>query len=375
MPKRHIVAHTSMRGVAALLVLFYHLQFGATFQFSWETATGFFRSGYLWVDLFFVLSGFVISYSVETERSKTFSRQEVESFLVARIARIYPLHFACLVFLLAYQLLLLIPLVVVGRTPGNLAIWSGPSIANFFEQLFLLNAWGISGRVGWNIPSWSISAELVAYLCFPIMVALVVKGQAVARFLLLGGAIAFYAYVASTTGVLDIVKGLAVLRCLAGFILGMMIYYHRGATARLSSAALSLCQAGAIALILATLTLDLNDVLAVPAFVLLVASTWTDNGVVPRLLANRPLIWLGDISYSIYLTHVCLLMPLHLVTSRLDKYAGLSPAFVRGLEILSSVALVLAVSTLTYRWIETPARRRIVKAHRQWRARRTMALA
>ena len=61
MQRRYIKSHASLRGIAALLVVFYHIQFGEHVRLFWEV--DFFRKGYLWVDLFFILSGFVISYT------------------------------------------------------------------------------------------------------------------------------------------------------------------------------------------------------------------------------------------------------------------------------------------------------------------------
>lgn len=361
MTRRHIYSHTSLRGIAALLVVFYHLQFGAAFRFSWETATPFFDKGYLWVDLFFILSGFVIAYSAQADERAPYRWPEIKSFWIARFARIYPLHLVCLLALLGIKLAFAVLGPLIGKQLVDPDQWSTNSWLNFFEQLFLLNAWGLTGRVGWNIPSWSISAEMFAYLLFPALAALLVRGGRGAMLLIVAAALAFYGWVAATDGDLDIVKGLAIARCLTGFAIGMILFLLRARIARLPDGVLGLLQFAALAFVLPTLLFGLNDVIAIPGFILLVAATWTDRGWLAKPLALRPLIWLGEISYSVYLVHVVLLAPwVSMAPGPLAKL-GLSPETIRALVIASALILVLSVASFTYRFVEQPARKAIVR--------------
>ena len=361
MPRRYIISHTSLRGVAALLVVFYHLQFGSAIRFGWETATPFFAKGYLWVDLFFILSGFVIAYSAQADERAPYDWPQIRRFWVARFARIYPLHLVCLLALLAIQVALLLLGRASGLKIGNPALLTTDSMLNFLEQLVLLNAWGITGRVGWNIPSWSISAEMFAYFLFPALAALLVRGGRPAAAALLACAIAFYAWIGATSGNLDIVIGLAILRCLAGFSLGMLIYRQRERLDCLPGAVLGLMQAAGLALILATLLLGLNDVVAVPGFVLLIAATWPDRGWLARPLAFPTLVWLGEISYSVYLVHVVLLPSWSVILGAILGKLGLAPVLARTIIMAGGLALVLGVATLTYRFVEIPARKALLR--------------
>lgn len=350
-----------MRGIAALLVVFYHLQFGGGPRLQWEEATPFFRTGYLWVDLFFILSGFVIAYSAGAEERAPYDWPAIRKFWAARFARIYPLHLFCLLAFLAVQASLFWLGILIDKPLGQPERWTAGSWLAFLEQLFLLNAWGLTGRVDWNIPSWSISAEAVAYLLFPVLAALLVRGRKVALPLLVLVPAAFYLWIANTTGNLDIVKGLAVARCLAGFSLGMVIYAERHWIERLPGVVLGLAQLVGLGLALATLLLGRNDVLAIPAFVLLVAATWPDRGWLARALAVRPLLWLGEISYSVYLVHVVLLQPwLRFAQAGFEKL-GYPPLAARTALILGALAMVLLVANLTYRFVELPARKAIVR--------------
>jgi len=369
----YIRSHTSMRGVAALLVVAYHLQFGAQSYLPFESATPFFKRGYLWVDLFFILSGFIISYSARMDERAPYDWAQIKTFIVHRFARIYPLHVAALFMLAAVTFAIQFVRFLAGK-PVSLDMLSPTSILTFFEQLFLLNAWSVTGRVSWNIPSWSISAEWAAYMLFPLLAALVARwrGASLAAFGLL--AIAFYAWVGLTTGVLDIVKGAAIGRCLAGFGLGMILYTQRARFAALGDRQLGFLQAVGLTLVLATMCFGLNDVLAMPGFFLLVAATWPDRGWLTVPLKTRPLHWLGDISYSVYLNHFWVLRLWHFVSRPVLDRLDLPPMLERAITVAGAFPLVVAASALTFHYLEQPAREAIQAAYRRRRHRATSAL-
>ena len=115
--------------------------------------------GYLGVETFFVLSGFILSHVyLEAAGEKRF---RYGGFLWARLARVYPLHLATLFGMIALGL-------VGGRGAGmsgqTAACWTGASLP---ANLTLIQAWGLAPAAAFNHPSWSISAEWFAYLSFP----------------------------------------------------------------------------------------------------------------------------------------------------------------------------------------------------------------
>ena len=132
--RTEISALTSLRGVAALTVLIFHVIPG-------------FR-GYLAVDLFFLLSGFVLTH-VYHEIELTW--QSYFSFSKARLARIYPVHLMMLVVLLP----------MLDTRPD---FSSGGLLSSL---LFMQSPWH---SICWNYASWSISAEWHSYLLFPILI-------------------------------------------------------------------------------------------------------------------------------------------------------------------------------------------------------------
>jgi peptidoglycan/LPS O-acetylase OafA/YrhL len=358
-PRAQIVAHTGLRGIAALLVVAYHQQFGDFYRLPFELSTSLFKRSYLMVDLFFILSGFIISYVYRAEGSGM--RTSVKSFLFARFARIYPLHFVISIYMLAFAFVSAGLLALVGHayTPPD-----AKSLGQWALQLVLVQAW-IPGFEAWNIPSWSISAEMFAYALFPAIIFLGDLRPRLVRAALLAVAVGFYIYDTATTGSLDIVAGLAPLRCIAGFAIGMLLYDCRALAARTPDGLLSAAQLIAVAWIGWGLTHRVADPLVVPAFALIVAATWTDRGIIARLLSLRPFERLGEISYSVYLAHVPVGMTVWFFWLRAESKLGLAPPLARAIWLVLVFASVLSVASLTYRYIEVPARKALTRRSRR----------
>ena len=319
-----IRCHAGLRGVAALLVVAYHFQFTAEAHLPFETATPFFRRCYLMVDLFFLLSGFIISYVNDAQRRTGVGAREYRDFIARRLIRLYPLLLFSLAGYVFYRLLLS---ALVHLTHGHTHIdWSVKSLEILGSQALLLYAW-LPLPSGWNVPSWSISAELFAYLLFPFFVMLHAKWPRLTLCLLAAIALIFYGTIATTTGVLDIITVIAPFRCVAGFSLGMLIYYSRNLVGRLPNIPLGALQLLAVAMASLILIRTVNDVLVIPVFAILVATSWTDRGWVAGLFGLPMFVYLGDISYSVYLNHVLVkdavtfawTRAVHLVDPQLDR--------------------------------------------------------
>jgi peptidoglycan/LPS O-acetylase OafA/YrhL len=168
-----IAALTGIRGYAALWVLVSHLCY--TDALLWPLASrlrlvhfvGIIQHEYLAVDVFFMLSGFVLFHVYGHEFENSVRRPEYGRFLLLRLARIYPLHL----------LGLLLTLVAHQYHPDPAALCDEQT---FVLQVFLMSSWGIGPRQSWNIPAWSLSSEWFAYLLFPV-VALACMGLRTTR--------------------------------------------------------------------------------------------------------------------------------------------------------------------------------------------------
>lgn len=351
--KRYIQSHCGLRGIAAALVVSYHLQFGANYLFHFESATPFFKRGYLWVDLFFILSGFIISFTTVTV-DKKFTKNEIARFFRQRFARIYPLHLFCLLYLVSALGIIALLQNAIGSKVND-PHWTSDGAVSLLTEVLLIHAWGFGHNVAWNIPSWSISAEVFAYLLFPALYA--AGKHPWARAGMVAGAALFFSWIAITSGDLDIISGAAPFRCLAGFIIGMEIYRARNVFGAMSDSVSSAVQIGAALAIFALLLVPANDVLLIIPFALLVGCTWHDKGAIAKILASRPLQWLGDLSYSIYLNHVCVIQILWFFWGRLTAKFNFPEPESRLAWIVIVYCTTLLISHFTYRYIEKPARR------------------
>lgn len=157
--KKNIPALTSIRGFAAIAVVLMHIN--STYAEQGLLFFSLFQYSSLGVDLFFILSGFILAYVYEEQN---FSKLGIKSFFVtfmsARLARIYPLHIVTLLFTL------LIVLTLSGFSERYSEHFF--TLQSFILNVFLIQNWGLVD-ISWNTVSWSISAEFFMYLLFPFM--------------------------------------------------------------------------------------------------------------------------------------------------------------------------------------------------------------
>jgi peptidoglycan/LPS O-acetylase OafA/YrhL len=222
---KEIVSLTSLRGVAASIVVIYHLSPGICESIGCQTGLPFFSNGQLMVDFFFILSGFILTYAYSSGHWTKGNWLEIRTFLLRRFARIYPAHFFMLIVFIAYELVDLVVHSMVLDSNDGVWFTGSTSITSIFTNLLLIQSWGIHDTLTWNQPSWSISAEFVAYILFPILAwhspILRMPGIAAAvtavLFLILIG-------IEWNTGHLTGGHSTGVLVCVAEFVYGMVLY-------------------------------------------------------------------------------------------------------------------------------------------------------
>jgi peptidoglycan/LPS O-acetylase OafA/YrhL len=367
------LALDGLRGVAALLIVLYHVELPNHF-----TVNAFTRHGYLAVDLFFILSGFVIS--------SAYSRRIVDArsageFYLLRFFRIYPLHIAML---LAFALVECVKFAAVRSgaiTLGEQAPFSGNNtIGALVVNVFMLQGLGIFDALTWNSVSWSVSCEFVAYFMFSIVTW---SGLVRRKGFFLVGATAGAAslvFIITSTGTLDVVSELAVARCLSGFIFGMLIFQLAlGPWARrfdaqsnfvigTSELAVILVLVGAMSLAPTPVQRGLSEaypemlLLIVGALILAVFVLRLDRGPISRILMSRPVQFLGKISYSIYMVHLFVWLLFSIILKRvfqLDLALATESMnlWVGDALVMLQVGLVIVTSAVTFAYIEEPGRR------------------
>ena len=337
---------TSLRFFAAMWVVLFHYWPDLTGS---EVMPGLIAKGYLGVELFFILSGFILCHVYRTSVEDQSFRYG--GFLWARLARVYPLHIATLVGLGAVA----IAAGAAGfKVDPNILSWS-----SLPAQITLTQAWGLAPVASWNHPSWSISAKWFAYLTFPLFAwaALKLKARPIVAL------VASVSFLAALYAGFEAVAGFPLtratiawgaLRIVPCFALGCALHaFWRARPAKNQRLAVAgALITGTTALIFAAV--DAPDALIVTTlggFILFLARlAQTGSGI----LGQAPLVYLGEISYSVYM--ICVpwkIVFVNAATKIFQINTGHLPLYLWLVFLIS----VIPLAALSYHLIEKPARK------------------
>jgi peptidoglycan/LPS O-acetylase OafA/YrhL len=271
-----------LRGAAAISVAVYH------FYYSFP--------GYLAVDFFLVLSGFVLTHKYLYTTANISSRE----FIWHRLARLYPLHiFTLVTWTCGYVLYI-----------GSFPSFADGTVWTFFQHLTLTQNVGLSpSETSWNTPSWSISVEFWVNLLFFFLISITTRS-----YLLFAVAVGTLVIIYSQSGDLDVSHENFFLVINSGLLRGLIAPF---------------------------------------LFCILVVVYSLERGIVSSLFCKFK--WLGDISYSVYLNHftvIWLLLYVWVNILELEAEADLvrSPS-----NFALYLVLVIGYSKFTYWFIEKPA--------------------
>ena len=349
---------TGIRGIAAIAVVFFH------FSSSWyplmpalKCLDSIAARGWLGVDLFFILSGLILSY-VYTSGDKKFGIHEYKKFLWFRLARIYPNHIATLGFLV---LLVVLTNFIGIKISGKYPIWCLP-----FE-VTLTQGWPFIPSGIWNYPSWSISAEWFAYLCiFPISWRILRCRLGAMGFLFLG-----YFFLALWLGCfrLEIFKNHgALLQVSCEFMAGSLFF---GAIREAPALARVLQKYGTLFFIVILaiagflpLSAGFASYLIILVFPLLLISLTSETSFFAKSVSTRVMLWLGKISYAMYMSHA-IVQKLIKVFLPSEHYAH-ATLEIRALVLFTNMALILLGAVLLYYLVEIPARNLMRRMEIAW---------
>lgn len=308
----NLKALTSLRFLAAMWVVLFDY---------WPKLTlaappPFIARGYLGVELFFVLSGFILSHVyLENFGQRRFS---YGSFLWARLARVYPLHIATLI---GIGILGGLAILVGANTSHEVVDWDA-----LLANLFLVHAWGLAPSAGWNHPSWSISAEWFAYLCFPLVawIAWRLRGRPLTALLCaaLFAAILYPAFTAATGKPLtQATIHWGALRIVPCFLLGTAAYLVWAAGAVKNRTRAILLTASSITAVALGAAFGLPEAVFVCAFAALILALAGFSSAGIRLMDHPAFVYLGEVSYAVYM--VCI--PWMLVCTKTAEWLGSPP--------------------------------------------------
>lgn len=379
---------TGIRFVAAFWVLLYHLQdpLGRIGIMSIPVLDDVIRVGRIGVDLFFALSGFILTHTYLTRMGPRLQGKGSLEFWWLRLARIYPVHF---VMLNVAGLAVVAQVWLTGEDKDR--PWLNP--LDYIRNLLLIQEWGPHPDRGWNVVAWSLSMEWLAYLIFPLLALvlfalhrrastpiLVVAWLVVITPLLWRGSLTIDPYYTDLWG--------SVIRVMSEFTAGAITYLivlrlipegSRGATPRVERLATTvsvampvLVVAGAVFLgnwTTAQSPITLSDPDAeplppffhlwlVPPLIIWIGALALSQRGQAKWLSTEWVVLGGVVSYSLYMTHLVWLSAWRAVMAQIGLESG--PLY--AVSVALAIAGSFVIAWLMWRIVEEPCRKLMRRA-------------
>jgi len=312
------------RAFPPLVVVMFHFSEGHHYS-GWRPLDFLATRGYLWVEFFFVLSGFILTHAYWPRLGDLLKPRGYGEFLRARLIRLYPLH----LFMLLWILGLVIVLRALGHAGGYASIFDAKyhqdvSVQGFVLSTLLVHAWNTMPSLTWNGVSWFVSVEFALCLLFPALLWLA-EGKAWRGLALIAAGLAgLTALLLTSQHGLDITFHNGVLRGLSDFTVGVglaVLFRRVKARDRLPDWVHSLLQVMLVALLgyiimhtgWSHTRMDIFTVLPLMALVFALAF---DRGIVARLLQMKLPQLMGEWSYAIYLGQTAWLLFIRFLEQR-----------------------------------------------------------
>jgi len=317
---------TSMRFFAAFWVFLFHLQTCIENETSrvWDIV----ENGARGVDFFFILSGFVIFHVYADQIAR--GHFSLIKYMQKRFARVYPLHLVTLCIFLA------------------LTVLRGEDTNGFFASLTLLHGWHLTDGLVFNGPSWTLSAEVFAYVLFGVIVTRVpstaILAAACVGFAVIAHAVAIQQ---GKTAFLHLTWDFGTIRILPLFVLGMLLRRLMPFVSSAGGYFLGILGITSFAWLAGRNTAGYEILL--PFCCLVIAGArLSDVGLLPT--NSKLMVYLGEISYSTYMIHVLAIIL---------WFDVLPKAGMQELPWSFLCLVVLICSAASYHLVEVPARRYI----------------
>jgi len=343
----------SFRGICALSVVIYHMHLLDTI-----TEWVFFRGSYLFVEFFFVLSGFVLTHGYLFKQDLKW-----KPFIISRFFRIYPLYICMLLFVLLFQI---VKLIAYKYNVNFEAVpFTGPyDLTELLPNMLLLQSWTyFTMSTSFNAPSWSISIEFYMYF---ILFFLIISFKR--SFFWVSLIISLLMMMSLIFNDLLVIPNVA--RGLSGFFGGVFIYHFYLKIKHLKfglllSTVIEMFFVFTVVLVVST-DFDHRGVVASILFMLTVLTFSFETGYLSIILKTRYFRLLGTLSFSIYLTHCVLINYLGAILKVIGKFTGnqfylvvdginfieLGSPIYNNLYVATICILTLIISTFTYKYIE-----------------------
>lgn len=353
----HVPALTSIRGFAAIWVLIFHLRYEVRYFFPelYQSTQGIWKSGFLGVDLFFVLSGFVIALNYQA-RFKTVQRSVFYSFMIKRFARIYPVYLMCLLCTLVV-LLGFVWFEYPYKHMDRFTKWG------FVQSLTMTQVLSFPLPRQWNLVAWSVSAEWFAYLFFPAIALVTSRLRShIGRVVMLVTLCVAYVWVMVLMQRPSAME-LGVFRIAGGFTMGVVLcglkdsLPHAWSSSRLWGMLVIAIFISIPFLYTFSTNHRVASVVWAPIIFLPVIFALAQKGAEWRMMKSKSAIYLGHVSYSLYMIHTTILMAFRAI---FEKENAVHPLVYIGAEL----CLIFIAAHLLYTKLEEPARSYILRKAR-----------
>ncbi len=351
--KHRFITLDIFRGIFASFIVLFHMAF---FSDTPVLNNPFVKGTDLFVDFFFVLSGFIISYNY----SYFSNTQSFISFLEKRLYRIYPLHFSLLI---VYLFLELLKYFISASVTIHQPINPDNNLKTFTTNLFLLNSirWPGITNVSWNNPSWSISAEALSYLLYGLITYYFTSKKINNfRFGIYLGIIGFsFTMLYSITQSASIIYtyNYGFLRGFIGFFTGVLCFntFNKYQIRLLQLSNYFFTYAELIIIIILIISIYLEDVLVditiiyeIIFFIIIFIFSFQKGYLSQYFNKSQLLRNLGTYSYSIYLTHGLINTFFNVLFIRILKFSPVDYSYL----FILNVVLVYYTSRWAYFTIE-----------------------
>jgi peptidoglycan/LPS O-acetylase OafA/YrhL len=334
--KQQVNSLTATRAVAAIMVVIHHFGYGV---FPFSLFPGFFHSGNIAISYFFVLSGFVLYLSYENKKIS------YPDYVKRRIGRIVPV----------YMLALLLFIIVA------FAYYDYRASSNLIKQIiycaFMIQAYFPQYALALNSPSWTISVEMLFYLLFPLF--LLIQKKAIKLFvtatvlLFISSQVVHIWYYNGGVRLSEQMEGLAFYLPfihISQFLMGMIAGYNmKAGLPRHRYMPLFLFALIILAIAFRPAGISYHVGLLDPLFMYFILSVAIND---PRFLNSKPFVFLGEISYGIYILQWPVYKFLDAVNSRRFHIPHQYFFFI------SLIILVLSAAA-SYVFLEKPLRNKI----------------
>ena len=347
---QHFVALDSLRGVCALLVVLYHQPNG-----SHLTSAPFIRGSYMFVDFFFVLSGFVIAYNY-AQRLR--NRHDAARFMLRRFFRLMPLYYFMILLYLALEF-------AMKPSGAPLGAGSGRTAEGLVRSVTLTNSIGDPLLSAWNTASWSISSEWWTYLAFATLI-LAPRFPAKLGMVMLAtlGAAVCIAFKPT----IRITADFGLLRCFFGFGFGALLAMSWNAVSAwletFRPAEMTFVELILVASVVLVVSMTYRTAWSFTApllFLLCVAVFAMERGVVSRLLKTPLLVRAGMLSFSIYMVHQFVIgrerNAIDLLSRKWPGAIDMANPWHADIAVLIAVVAVWITSEITYHVVELPGQK------------------